>query len=218
MRAAAPRATVHMLHESNGFSIYLDEATAVRRITQLGVLTDHAEDILEETVPVLFVPLEQCVRFVEEVTAFHSVGLVDVTLADKVNNARYVMYAYFPRCSRSGVMISRHAENLTRLAEEKLRARLAEHDGCSRWGAKDSIALRPVVSGHIRELDGTVTTLFSPAAKTELGELRQQALVESIVSSVVPYDIRTQAIDQMAATLFADPPKEKDSLDADFWG
>lgn len=95
MRAAAPRASVHLLHESNGFSIYLDEATAVRKITQLGVLTDHAEDILEETVPVLFIPLEQCVRFVEEMTPHHSVGLVDVILADKVNNARYVMYAYF---------------------------------------------------------------------------------------------------------------------------
>lgn len=95
MRAAAPRASIHLLHESNGFSIYLDEATAVRKITQLGVLTDHAEDILEETVPVLFVPLEQCVKFVEEVTAHHSVGLVDVILADKVHAARYVMYAYF---------------------------------------------------------------------------------------------------------------------------
>jgi len=95
MRAAAPRASIHLLHESNGFSIYLDEATAVRKVTQLGVLTDHAEDILEETVPVLFVPLEQCIKFVEEVTAHHSVGLVDVILADKVHAARYVMYAYF---------------------------------------------------------------------------------------------------------------------------
>lgn len=95
MRAAAPRASIHLLHESNGFSIYLDEATAVRKVTQLGVLTDHAEDILEETVPVLFVPLESMVRFVEEVTAYHSVGLVDVVLADKVHAARYVMYAHF---------------------------------------------------------------------------------------------------------------------------
>ena len=38
MRAAAPRASIHLLHESNGFSIYLDEATTVRKVTQLGML------------------------------------------------------------------------------------------------------------------------------------------------------------------------------------
>lgn len=98
MRAAAPRATIHALHESNGFSIYLDEATAACRVTQLGTLTDHAEDVLlDDPVPVLFVPLEQAVRFVEEVTASHSVALVDVILADKVHAARYVMYAYFAK-------------------------------------------------------------------------------------------------------------------------
>lgn len=98
MRAAAPRATIHALHESNGFSIYLDEATAVRKVTQLGTFTDHAEDVLlDDPVPVLFIPLEQAVRFTEEVTAHHSVALVDVILADKVHAARYVMYAYFAK-------------------------------------------------------------------------------------------------------------------------
>ncbi len=164
MRAAAPRASIHLLHESNGFSVYLDEAAAVRKITQLGTLTDHAEDILEETVPVLFIPLEQCVKFVEEVIPYHSVGLVDVILADKVNNARYVMYAYFGKKLST---FQDHASYLTTLpvadrpmAEEKLRTRLAEHDGCSRWGVKDAVALRPVTSGYIKEKDGSVSHLL----------------------------------------------------------
>ena len=97
MRAAAPRATLHMLHESNGFSLYLDEAAAARKVSQLGTLTDHAEDILEDSVPVLFIPLEQTIKFVEEVTAHHSVAFVDVALANRVNNARHTMYAYFPK-------------------------------------------------------------------------------------------------------------------------
>lgn len=97
MRAAAPRATLHMLHESNGFSLYLDEAVAARKVSQLGTLTDHAEDILEDGVPVLFIPLEQTIKFVEEMTAHHSVAFVDVALANQVNNARHTMYAYFPK-------------------------------------------------------------------------------------------------------------------------
>lgn len=104
MRAAAPRATIHALHESNGFSIYLDEATAVRKVTQLGTFTDHAEDVLlDDPVPVLFIPLEQAVRFTEEVTAHHSVALVDVILADKVHAARYVMYVYFAKKVNAGI-------------------------------------------------------------------------------------------------------------------
>ncbi len=99
MRTAAPRATLHMLHESNGFSLYLDEAAAARKVSQLGTLTDHAEDILEDSVPVLFIPLEQTIKFVEEVTAHHSVAFVDVALANRVNNARHTMYAYFPKRS-----------------------------------------------------------------------------------------------------------------------
>lgn len=99
MRAAAPRATIHALHESNGFSIYLDEAAKVHKLLpQFGTFTDHAEDVLlDDPVPVLFIPLEQAVRFTEEVTAHHSVALVDVILADKVHAARYVMYAYFAK-------------------------------------------------------------------------------------------------------------------------
>lgn len=97
MRAAAPRATLHMLHESNGFSLYLDEASAACKVSQLGTLTDHAEDILEDSVPVLFIPLEQTIKFVEEVTAHHSVAFVDVASANRVNNARHMMYAYFPK-------------------------------------------------------------------------------------------------------------------------
>jgi len=97
MRAAAPRATLRMLHESNGFSLYLDEAAAARKLSQLGTLTNHVEDILEDSVPVLFIPLEQTIKFVEEVTAHHSVAFVDVCLANRVNNARHTMYAYFPK-------------------------------------------------------------------------------------------------------------------------
>lgn len=156
MRAAAPRATLHMLHESNGFSLYLDEAAAARKLSQLGALTDHAEDILEDSVLVLFVPLEQTIKFVEEVTLTHSVAFVDVCLANRVNNARHTMYAYFSRqqaapawtlpmpanvgeqafvrCNKTAPLMS---------AEERLRIRLAEHDGCSRWGVKDAVALRP---------------------------------------------------------------------------
>ncbi len=97
MRAAAPRATLHMLHESNGFLVCLGEAAAARKVSQLGVITDHADDILDDSVLALHVPLEDAVRFVEEVTATHSVAMVDVMLADKVHAARYVMYGYFPK-------------------------------------------------------------------------------------------------------------------------
>jgi hypothetical protein len=98
MQAAAPRATLHLLHESNGFTVFLGEAAAAQKVSKLGVLTDYAQDVLlDDPVLHLFVPLEQAVKFVEEVTTTHSVALVDVILADKVHAARYVMYAYFPR-------------------------------------------------------------------------------------------------------------------------
>jgi hypothetical protein len=98
MQAAAPRATLHLLHESNGFSLYLSEAAAAQKVSQLGALTDHAEDVLmDDPVLHLFIPLEHAIKFVEEVTSTHSVALVDVILADKVHAARYVTYAYFPR-------------------------------------------------------------------------------------------------------------------------
>jgi N-acetyl-gamma-glutamylphosphate reductase len=97
LRAAAPRATLRMLHESNGFSLFLDEAAAARKVSQLGTLTDYAEDILEDGTPTLFIPLEQTMKFVDEVTAVHSVAFVDVCLANRVNNARHTMYAYFPK-------------------------------------------------------------------------------------------------------------------------
>ena len=97
LKAAAPRATLRMSHESDGFSLYMGEAVEARKLSQLGTLTDHAEDVLEDSVPVLFVPLEQMMKFVEEVTAHHSVAFVDVVLANRVNNARHTMYAYFPK-------------------------------------------------------------------------------------------------------------------------
>jgi len=128
MRAAAPRATLRMLHESNGFSLYLDEAVAARKVSQLGTLTDHAEDILEDSVPVLFVPLEQTIKFVEEVTLTHSVAFVDVTLANRVHNARHTMYAYFPKRVSASL--------------GDVQKRLACHDGCSRWGVEDMFILR----------------------------------------------------------------------------
>jgi hypothetical protein len=101
MRAAAPRATLRMLHESNGFSLFLDEAAAARKVSQLGTLTDYAEDILEDGTPTLFIPLEQTMKFVDEVTAVHSVAFVDVCLANRVNNARHTMYAYFPKRAKA---------------------------------------------------------------------------------------------------------------------
>jgi len=98
MQAAAPRATLHLLHESNGFTVFLGEAAAAQKVSKLGVLTDYAQDVLlDDPVLHLFVPLEHTIKFVEEVTTTHSVALVDVILADKVHAARYVMYAYFPR-------------------------------------------------------------------------------------------------------------------------
>ncbi len=103
MRAAAPRATLRMLHESNGFSLFLDEAATARKVSQLGTLTDYAEDVLEDSIPTLFIPLEHVMKFVEEVSSTHSVAFVDVCLANRVNNARHTMYAYFPK--RAGVPV-----------------------------------------------------------------------------------------------------------------
>jgi len=101
LRAAAPRASIRLLHESNGFSAYLDETAAVRKVTQLGTLEDKSEEIfIDAPVLTLFVPLDQMVRFMDEVTAHHSVALVDVLLPTKEDKARYVMYAYFPRRSK----------------------------------------------------------------------------------------------------------------------
>jgi site-specific DNA-methyltransferase (adenine-specific) len=97
MRAAAPRANLRMLHESNGFSLFLDEAATARKASQLGTLTDYAEDVLEDSVPKLFIPLEHAMKFVEEATATHSVAFVDVVLATRINAARHTMYAYFPK-------------------------------------------------------------------------------------------------------------------------
>jgi len=98
LRAAAPRASIRLLHESNGFSAYLDETAAVRKVTQLGTLEDKSEEIfIDAPVLTLFVPLDQMVRFMDEVTAHHSVALVDVLLPTKEDKARYVMYAYFPK-------------------------------------------------------------------------------------------------------------------------
>jgi len=99
MRAAAPRATLHLLHESNGFSAYLSEAAAAQKVCpQFGTITNHAEDeILDEPVLHLFIPMEQMERFVEEMAASQSVALVDVILPGKVHAARYVQYAYFPK-------------------------------------------------------------------------------------------------------------------------
>ena len=98
MRAAAPRATLHLLHESNGFFAYLNEAAAAQKASQLGKLTNYAEDVvLDDPVEELFIPLEHMMKFVEEVTSTHSVALMDVILADRVHAARYQMYAYSPR-------------------------------------------------------------------------------------------------------------------------
>lgn len=100
IQAAAPRATIRMFHESEGFAVYLDEAAKCSEITGIGKLEDHAEDVLEDP-PVLrlFVPLAEAVGFVEAVTQHHSVAMVDVALANRVNTAQHVMYACFPRKS-----------------------------------------------------------------------------------------------------------------------
>jgi hypothetical protein len=110
-----------MLHESNGFSLYLDEAAAARKVSQLGTLTDYAEDILEDSIPTLFIPLEQTMKFVEEVTVVHSVAFVDVCLANRVNNARHTMYAYFPKRVITAVATMRGFGSEQRLEELEIK-------------------------------------------------------------------------------------------------
>jgi hypothetical protein len=188
MRAAAPRATIHLLHESNGFSIYLDEATAVRHVTQLGTLTDHAEDVLlDNPVSVLFIPLEQCVKFIEEVTASHSVALVDVILADKVHAARYVMYAYFPRCSRLGTFQD-HADELDAIPRFSKDAALKV--------ARDAF--------------------FSPEAKAKWEEEQEEirkACTLSDTKESYPQPKQTKSAEKTRILALS-----KESNEADFWG
>lgn len=129
IQAAAPRATIRMFHESEGFSVFLDEAAKCAEITGIGRMEDHAEDVLEASVLRLFVPLAEAVQFVEAVTQHHSVAMVDVALANKVNAAQHVMYAYFPRKPKS------YVEALADLGESiKLEPPPAKEDDSDFWG------------------------------------------------------------------------------------
>lgn len=98
MRAASPRANLHLLHESDGFSLFLEEAAAARKVTEIGVLSDKADEpFIDPPVLHLFVPLDQMKAFCEAVSTAHSVALIDVLLPTKRDTARYVEYAYLPR-------------------------------------------------------------------------------------------------------------------------
>jgi len=193
MRAAAPRATLHLLHESNGFSVYLGEAAAAHKVTQLGTLTDHAEDVLmDDPVLHLFVPLEHAVKFVDEVTGTHSVALVDVILADKVHAARYVMYAYFPRKAKGDIAT--------------LQNRLAQHDGCTRWGVEDMGLLSGMYDKPAKYDQFLITSADHDAIKMEPGARRFFKLKEAVVPEFLA---PAAAVPALLA--------EKDE-DADFWG
>lgn len=98
MRAAAPRANLHLLHESDGFSTFLEEAAAARKHTEIGVLEDKADEpFIDPPVLKLFVPFDQMQAFCEAVSHALSVALVDVSLPTKRDNARYVAYAFLPK-------------------------------------------------------------------------------------------------------------------------
>jgi hypothetical protein len=127
IQAAAPRATIRMFHESEGFSVYLDEAAKCAEITGIGRMEDHAEDVLEASVLRLFVPLADAVQFVEAVTQHHSVAMVDVALANRVNAAQHVMYAYFPWKVKSRI------EDVDDLGSIKLSPP-AKEDDSDFWG------------------------------------------------------------------------------------
>lgn len=97
LQAAAPRATLHLLNDGGRFALYLSQVEAARRSTKLGKITDYAEDVLEEAVPVLTVELEDMPKFLEEVTVGHTVALIDVCLPTREMAARHVAFAYIPR-------------------------------------------------------------------------------------------------------------------------
>ena len=86
-----------MLNDGGRFVLYLGQAVAARRLTELGSLTDCAADPLDESIPLLTVELEDMPRFIEEVTVGHTVALIDVCLPTRKMAARHVAFAYFPR-------------------------------------------------------------------------------------------------------------------------
>ena len=130
LQAAAPRATLHMLNDGGRFVLYLGQAAAARRLTELGSLTDCAADPLDESIPVLAVELEDMPRFIEEVTVGHTVALIDVSLPTKTHVARHVMFAYFPRKKApsdcTGDLGNEWAYHDAVVAEEKRKARMKE--------------------------------------------------------------------------------------------
>jgi hypothetical protein len=97
LQAAAPRATLHLLNDGGRFALYLSQVEAARRLTLLGTITDYAEDVLEESVPVLTVDLEDMPKFLDKVTVGHTVALIDVCLPTREMAARHVAFAYIPK-------------------------------------------------------------------------------------------------------------------------
>ena len=118
MQAAAPRATLRCLHESDGFSLFLGEAAQAAKLG-IGTVEDKADEpLIDDPVLRLFIPLDQMPRFIEAATTVHSVALIDAMSADKVHAARHVMYAYFPKVSKTGVMV-RPNGSILQVPEEK---------------------------------------------------------------------------------------------------
>jgi hypothetical protein len=97
LQAAAPRATLHLLNDGGRFALYLSQVEAARRLTKLGTITDYAEDVLEDSVPVLTVDLEDMPKFLDEITVGHTVALIDVCLPTREMAARHVAFAYIPK-------------------------------------------------------------------------------------------------------------------------
>lgn len=97
LQAAAPRATLHLLNDGGRFALYLSQVEAARRLTLLGTITDYAEDVLEDSVPVLTVDLEDMPKFLDEITVGHTVALIDVCLPTREMAARHVAFAYIPK-------------------------------------------------------------------------------------------------------------------------
>ena len=97
LQAAAPRAALHLLNDGGRFALYLSQVEAARRWTNLGTITDYAEDVLEESAPVLTVELADMPKFLDEITVGHTVALIDVCQPTREMAARHVAFAYIPR-------------------------------------------------------------------------------------------------------------------------
>lgn len=134
LQAAAPRATLHLLNDGGRFALYLSQVEAARRLTKLGKITDYAEDVLEDSVPVLTVELEDMPKFLDEVTVGHTVALIDVCLPTREMAARHVAFAYIPqKC----ILVSNapvYEDDLVVLMPRKEKAAPVTEESDEFWG------------------------------------------------------------------------------------